>query len=104
MGLMLGNGCRLWTAHRLWGVRLTSGLWGSLVLCLLVALNDETILARRVPDNTLLTIGINIAVSSLHCSIIQTSLFTETLACWSATGVVAELVVALQRWTNFDIM
>lgn len=71
-------------------------LSGALVWGLLVALDDESCLASGVFDYALLAVGVNVTICALYCAIIKTSLFTKTLASWTAASVVAKLVVALQ--------
>lgn len=82
----------------------SGGRWATLSWGLLVTIDNKTGLPCSVFDYSLLAVGVDITVGSLDCSIIETSLLAETLACWPASGVVAELVVALERWADFHIV
>lgn len=101
----LGQVHSLWATRSLWlwlGWSLLGG--ATLAWCLLVTLDDEPVLSGGVLDDALLSVGVHVTVGSLDTSVIQTSLFSETLAGWTASSVIAELVVSFQRWADLDVV
>lgn len=92
-----GHRCRSWLLAHWCG-------WCSLTRRLLIGVNNETCLSGCVLNYALFTVGINISVSSLNSSVIQSGFLAETLSSRATSGIVAKLVVALEGWTDFDVV
>lgn len=104
---LLSLGCRdgcLWGRCGGWLRSLLLSRCRLLAGRLLIGVDHETSLAGGVLDDALLAVGVNVSVGALDSSVIQSGLLAETLASWTTSGVVAELVVALEGGTDLDVV
>lgn len=69
-----------------------------------VRLDHKSGLTCSVLDDALLAVGVHVAVGALDSSIVESGLLAEALASRPTSCVVAELVVSLQRRSDFNVV